>query len=138
MLNHFVFRIEFDMVQPSVEILWQDVYPSVSSVTLTALTKTKHLHDNERTTTFLVSAGRWLKQLGDFCMLPSLYARNGKFAANRKSAQGTQVSCLLTILKNDSMNLSFGYMISYDGCCHHHMNANELWLCMIALVIISE
>jgi hypothetical protein len=35
------------------------------------------------------------------------------------------------------MNLNFGYAISYD-CCHHHMNANELWLRMFALVIISE
>jgi hypothetical protein len=52
MLNHFVFRIEFDIVQLSIEILWQDVYPRVSSVTITALTNTKHLHDNERTTTF--------------------------------------------------------------------------------------
>jgi hypothetical protein len=36
------------------------------------------------------------------------------------------------------MNLIFGYMISYDCCCHHSMNANELLLYMIALVIISE
>jgi hypothetical protein len=36
------------------------------------------------------------------------------------------------------MNLIFGYMISYDRCCQHHMNANELLLYMIALVIISE
>jgi hypothetical protein len=45
---------------------------------------------------------------------------------------------LLTMLKNDFMNLIFGYMISNDCCCHHHRNANELWLCMIALVVISE
>jgi hypothetical protein len=36
------------------------------------------------------------------------------------------------------MNLNFGYALSYDYRCHHHMNANELWLCMFALVIISE
>jgi hypothetical protein len=40
--------------------------------------------------------------------------------------------------KNDSINLNFGYGMSYDYCCHHHMNANELWLCMFALVIIFE
>jgi hypothetical protein len=42
------------------------------------------------------------------------------------------------MLEDDSMNLIFGYMLSDDCCCHHHMNANELWLCMIALVIIYE
>jgi hypothetical protein len=26
----------------------------------------------------------------------------------------------------------------FDCCCHHHINANELWLCMIMLVIILE
>jgi hypothetical protein len=52
--------------------------------------------------------------------------------------EALELSYLLTMLKNDSMNLNFGYMISYDYCCHHHMNANELWLCIIALVIISE
>jgi hypothetical protein len=52
--------------------------------------------------------------------------------------EALELSYLLTMLKNDSMNLIFGYMISYDCCCHHHMSANELWLCMIALVIISE
>jgi hypothetical protein len=65
MVNHFVFQIEFDTVQLSIEILWRDVYPSVSSVTITALANTKHLHDNETTTTFLVSAGQGLRQLGD-------------------------------------------------------------------------
>jgi hypothetical protein len=42
------------------------------------------------------------------------------------------------MLKNDSKNLICGYMISFDCCCHHHMNANELWLYMIALVIIMS
>jgi hypothetical protein len=36
------------------------------------------------------------------------------------------------------MNPIFGYMISYDCCCHHHMNAIGLLLYMIALVVISE
>jgi hypothetical protein len=31
-----------------------------------------------------------------------------------------------------------GYVIPFDCCCHHHMNAKEMWLCMIILVIISE
>jgi hypothetical protein len=33
-------------------------------------------------------------------------------------------------------NLIFSYMTSFDYCFHHHMNANELWLYMFALVII--
>jgi hypothetical protein len=57
MLNHLVFRNEFDMVQQSFEILWRNVYSSVLSVTITALPNTKRLQNNERTTTFLVSAG---------------------------------------------------------------------------------
>jgi hypothetical protein len=47
-----------------------------------------------------------------------------------------ELSCLLTMRKNDSTNLIFGYMTFFDCCCHHHMNANELWLYMFALVII--
>jgi hypothetical protein len=31
-----------------------------------------------------------------------------------------------------------GYAIPFDCCCHHHMNANELWLCMIIFTIIFE
>jgi hypothetical protein len=31
-----------------------------------------------------------------------------------------------------------GYVIPFDCCRHHNMNANELWLCMITLAIISE
>jgi hypothetical protein len=30
------------------------------------------------------------------------------------------------------------YAIPFNYCCHHHVIANELWLCMIVLVIISE
>jgi hypothetical protein len=60
------------------------------------------------------------------------------FATNLGLARGTRVTNLLTMLKNDFMNLILGYKISFDCCCRHHMNANELWLCMIALVIISE
>jgi hypothetical protein len=47
-------------------------------------------------------------------------------------------SHFLTMSKNDSMNLFVGYVIPFDCCCHHHMNANALWLCMIVLVIISK
>jgi hypothetical protein len=31
-----------------------------------------------------------------------------------------------------------GYVIPFDCCYHHNMDANELWLCMIVFVIISE
>jgi hypothetical protein len=48
-----------------------------------------------------------------------------------------QVIASLTVLKNDSMNLC-GYVILLDCCCPHHINANELWLCMIMLVVILE
>jgi hypothetical protein len=47
-------------------------------------------------------------------------------------------SHFLTMSKNDSMNLFVGYVTPFNCCCHHHMNANELWLCVIVLVIISE
>jgi hypothetical protein len=50
--------------------------------------------------------------------------------------EALELSYLLTVLKNDSMNLIFGYVISYDCCCHHRMNANELLSYMIVLVII--
>jgi hypothetical protein len=62
----------------------------------------------------------------------------GNFATNCGLARGTRVINLLTMLKNDFMNLILGYMISFYCCYRHHINANELWLCMIALVIISE
>jgi hypothetical protein len=62
----------------------------------------------------------------------------GKFAAIESQLEALELSYLMTMLKNGSMNLIFGYMISYGYCCHHHMNANDLWLCRIALVIISE
>jgi hypothetical protein len=72
-----------------------------------------------------------------FRTLPPPYARNGKNSPQDESqVEALELSYPLTMLKNDSKNLIFGYMISYDYCCHHHMNANELWLYMIALVII--
>jgi hypothetical protein len=94
MLNIFVFQIEFDMVQPSIEILWRYVYPSVLSVTITALANTKHLHNNERTTTFLVSAGRWLKQLGDFSHVT--FSVRVKYKIRRKSKASSRHSSIMS------------------------------------------
>jgi hypothetical protein len=94
MLNHFVFRIEFDMAQPSIEILWRDVYPSVLSVTITALANTKHLHNHERTTTFLVSVGRWLKQLGDFSHVT--FSVRAKWKVRRKSKASSRHSSIVS------------------------------------------
>jgi hypothetical protein len=69
--------------------------------------------------------------------LPSLGARNGKIHREVESQlEALELSYLLTVLTNDSMKLIFGYVISYDCCYHHRMNANELLSCMIALVII--
>jgi hypothetical protein len=76
---------------------------------------------------FLVSAGQWLRHLVIFRTLPSPCTRNGKFATIESQLEALELSYLLTMLKNDSMNLNFRYMISYNCCCHHHMNANELW-----------
>jgi hypothetical protein len=74
-----------------------------------------------------------------FRTLPSPVTRNGKIRREVESQlEALELSYFLTALKNDSMNLIFGYMMSYDCCCHHSMNANELLLYMVALVIISE
>jgi hypothetical protein len=35
-------------------------------------------------------------------------------------------SHFLIMSKNDSMSPIVGYVISYDCCCHHRMDANEL------------
>jgi hypothetical protein len=42
----------------------------------------------------------------------------------------------LTVLKNDSMNLIVGYVISCDYCCHHCADANELLTYMLYLAFI--
>jgi hypothetical protein len=88
---------------------------------------------------FLVSAGHWLKQLGDLSYVTfSVRAKWKNSPQDESQLEALELSCLLTALKDDSTNLIFGYMLSYDCCYHHHVNASELWLCMIALVIISE
>jgi hypothetical protein len=88
---------------------------------------------------FLVSTGGWLKQLGELSHVTfSVLAKWKNLPQIESQLKALELSYLLTMLKNDSMNLIFGDMISYDCCCYHHMNANELWLCMIALVIIPE
>jgi hypothetical protein len=72
-----------------------------------------------------------------FRTLPSPGTRNGKIRRKVESQLvALELSYLLTVLKNDSMHLIFGYVISYDCCCHHRMNANELLSYMFALVII--
>jgi hypothetical protein len=75
-----------------------------------------------------LSFARYLRRAREMENLPQI----------ERQLEALELSYLLTVMKNDSMNLNFGYMTSYDCCRHHHMNANELWLCMIALVIISE
>jgi hypothetical protein len=86
-----------------------------------------------------VSTGQWLKQLGDLPHVIFSVRVKWKNSPQIESLlEALELLYLLTMLKNDSMNLIFGYMISYDCCCHHHMNANELWLYMFALVIISK
>jgi hypothetical protein len=87
-----------------------------------------------------LSAGRLPKQLGDLSRIT--FSGHAKWKKNRREVEShleaLELPYLLTVLKNDSMNLIFGYVISYDFCCHHRMNANELLSYMIALVIISE
>jgi hypothetical protein len=52
-------------------------------------------------------------------------------------ARAIRVIAFLIVIKNDSMN-PCGYVILFDCCRPHHINANELWLCMIMRVIILE
>jgi hypothetical protein len=40
-------------------------------------------------------------------------------------------SCFLTMSKNGSINLIVGYVISYDCCFHHRVDANELFTNML-------
>jgi hypothetical protein len=70
-------------------------------------------------------------------MLPSLGMRSGRICHKFESQlESLEFFHFLTMLKNDSMNLIVGYVISYDCCCHHRVNANELLTYMIILVII--
>jgi hypothetical protein len=66
MLKHLVFGLEFDVVQPSYGDLVRVVYPSVLSVTVTVLANIEHFCIIMRELRhFWVSAGQWLKRLGD-------------------------------------------------------------------------
>jgi hypothetical protein len=86
-----------------------------------------------------VSAGHWLKQLGDLSHVTFSVRVKWKNSPQIESQlESLELLYLLTMLKNDSMNLISGYIIIYDCCCHHHMNAIELWSYMIALVTLSE
>jgi hypothetical protein len=79
----------------------------VQNVTITALTKIQHFCiRNERTTTFLVSVGRLPKQLGSFPQIAIFGHAKWKFAARLKASfEAHELSYLLTVWKNDSMNL---------------------------------
>jgi hypothetical protein len=49
--------------------------------------------------------------------------QKGKFAARLKANfEAYEMLYLLTVLKNDSMNM-LGYEIFCDCCCHYHVNA---------------
>jgi hypothetical protein len=88
---------------------------------------------------FLVSAGHWLKQLGDLSHVTFSVRAKWKISPQIEShVEALELSYLLTMLKNDSINLISGYIIFSNCCCHHHMNTIELWSYMIALVTLSE
>jgi hypothetical protein len=42
------------------------------------------------------------------------------------------------MLKNDSMNLIVGSVMSYDCYCHHRADANELLICMLYSTFIPS
>jgi hypothetical protein len=57
---------------------------------------------------FLVSAGRWLEQLGDLSHITFSGREKGKNSLQVKiQLEALELSYLLTVLKNDSMNLIF-------------------------------
>jgi hypothetical protein len=86
-----------------------------------------------------VSAGQWLKQPGDLSHITfSVHAKWNNLPQVESQLEALELPYLLTVLKDESTNLLFGYMLSCDYCCHHHMNVIELLLYMIALVSISE
>jgi hypothetical protein len=87
---------------------------------------------------FLVGAGHWLKRLGDLSHVTfSVRAKWKNSPQIESQLVALELSYLLTMLKNDFMNLISSYIIFYDCCYHHHMYAIELWSYMIALVTFS-
>jgi hypothetical protein len=79
----------------------------VQNVIITALAKIQHFCiRNERTTEFLVSVGRLPKQLSNFLQIAFFGHAKCKFAARLKANfEAYEIWYLLTVLKNDSMNL---------------------------------
>jgi hypothetical protein len=79
----------------------------VQNVAITALAKVQHFCiRDERTTEFSVSVGRLPKQLGNFPQFDFFGHVKWKFAARLKANfEAYEILYLLTVLKNDSMNL---------------------------------
>jgi hypothetical protein len=76
---------------------------------------------------FSGSVDRLPKQLGDLSHITFAGTRSGKICPEIESwLESLELSQFLTVSKNDSMNLIVGYVISYDYCCHHRVDANEL------------
>jgi hypothetical protein len=89
---------------------------------------------------FSVSVGRLPKQLGNFPQIAFFGHAEWKFAARLKAGfEAHELSYLLTVWKNDSMNLllDMRYLVTVllPLSCEC---TNELLSCMIALVIIFE
>jgi hypothetical protein len=83
---------------------------------------------------FSVSIDRLPNQLGDISRVTFADTRNGGICLEIESRlESPELSHFLSVLKNDSMNLIVGYVISYDCCYHHHVDANELLTYMLYL-----
>jgi hypothetical protein len=79
----------------------------VQNITMTTLAKIQHFCiRNERTTEFSVSVGRLPKQLSNFPQIAFFGHAKRKFAARlNANLEAYEMLHLLTVLKNDSMNL---------------------------------
>jgi hypothetical protein len=74
---------------------------------------------------FSVSVGRLPKQLGNFPQFAFFGHAKWKFTTRSKANfEAYETLYLLTVLKNDSMNVP-GYEIFCDYCCHCHVNAQR-------------
>jgi hypothetical protein len=81
---------------------------------------------------FSVSEDRLPTQLGDLSHITFGGTRNGRICPGIESwLESLELSHFQTMSKNDFMNLIDGYVISYDCCCHHHVDANELLTYML-------
>jgi hypothetical protein len=85
---------------------------------------------------FSVSVGWLLEQLGNFPQIAFFGHAKWKFAARSKANfEAYEILYLLTVLKNDSMNM-FGYDIFCDCCCHCYVNA-QMRYCYACLHLSS-